>query len=955
MEAGPSGRRPSWIALLIATAAVSIVVAPWTAQAATPDNGTMTADSTGHGNALNWTGNVTVGSETGSQDEGIGCFDPTTNKPDTTGTTGCDIFTLNVSVPADFYQHFIGGAEVRISDFGGTFPDLDLYLYKRNGDGTADLSQPAASSAGQTDPEQTTIPKGSGSYYAVVVPFATPATQTYNGHAEFVVKPRPSIADVNARAPEGAVNYRASHDSRISHSEPTIAMDPLDHDHLMAGSKMYDNLGKYLFKIGAYESFDGGRTWKDWDQLPGYCPTAPECDPNQPTKYHVTSDISMAFDDEGDSYAFVLDSPGGTSSSSGWGMSLNIKKPNQPWSQPIKVHDQAANPLTQALFLDDKNWLAIDNNHTPDGGPNKPRDKKIGPLYTCWGLDQGSTVPLPAVGQEIVFMRSADGGQTWGGVAPGDNTPLPISQKGAVSGIGCQITVAPDGAIYVTWYDNQLDAIMQVKSTDFGHSFTPARPIAQIQGNNTPFPGQSFRNLSIPTSGVDPNGNVYVAVMTQNDVGAPVVGSAVEAVDKLIEEGKLDKQSLREAIEEAGEKLQAEHEQSGRAPPTCPSSDATVTPCTDIIMFKSTDGGTSYSTPVRVNQDPKTSAADQFQPWLAITPKGQLDVSYFDRRNDPTNYFIDTYLSRSNDGGKSWSDTRVTHSVWDPKINPPISPSGQFIGDYQGIVADDDVAIPFWNDTQYANLPTNDPSYSPYQEVSAARIPNSAAFGGPGAKPGELNAAAAACAAATGGFKSAGAKVRKKRVSFSFARFGTNPVSVNVYRQSSGRRVLGSQLVARFGNRKGAFNWNGRPNVRKRHVSDGFYVARLRVKVGRTFDQRQIALLRSHGRFHVGPAFVRKPSCAAVANFGLNKPVFGGTRNRSLKVYVVLHRTVKLSLTFTKGKRVIRTVKAKTRRPGRYTLTFKSKRLARGDYHVNLTAVETNKRRTRATLTARKL
>src|SRR2546430_2320713 len=105
-------------------------------------------------------------------------------------------------------------------------------------------------------------------------------------------------------------------------------------------------------------------------------------------------------------------------------------------------------------------------------------------------------------------------------------------------------------------------------------------------------------------------------------------------------------------------------------------------------MFKSTDGGMSYSNPVRVNQDNPKSAADQFQPWMAISSKGQLDISYFDRRNDPNNYYIDTYLSRSNDGGAHFFDTRVTHSMWDPAINPPISPSGQFIGDYQGIVAE---------------------------------------------------------------------------------------------------------------------------------------------------------------------------------------------------------------------------------------------------------------------------
>jgi hypothetical protein len=921
-----------------------------TAQAATPDSGTMTATDAGSANKLDWTGTVHIGSETGSQDEGTGCFG-LDSKPADPSTTGCDIFTLNVSVPSGFYQRFIGGPLVRISGFGGAAPDLDLYVYKRNADGTADLSAPAASSAGQEDPEQTTIPKGSGSYYVVAVPFVTGPAQNYNGHAEMFVKPRPSISDVNARAPEGAVNYRASHDSRISHSEPSISMDPLDHNHLMAGSKMYDNLAKYLFKIGAYESFDGGKTWKDWDQLPGYCPTQPECDPNQPDKYHVTSDISMQFDDEGNAYAFVLDSPGGTTSSSGWNMSLNIKKPNQPWSQPILVHNNGANPLTQALFLDDKNWLAIDNNHTPDGGPNTPRDGKIGPMYTCWGLDQGSTIPVPAAGQSIVFMRSEDGGHTWGGVAPGDNAPIPLSQKGAVSGIGCHIIVDPTGAVYVTWYDNQLDAIMQVKSTDFGHTFTPAHPIATILGQNDAFPGQSFRNLSIPSTAVDSKGNVYVTVDSQNGQGAPVVGSAAEAAEKLLEEGKLDKQTLRELVEQSGESLGGEHEQGGGETPTCPSQDTTTNPCTDVILFKSTDGGSSYSSPVRVNQDDPKSSADQFQPWIAVTPKGQVDISYFDRRNDPTNYFIDTYLSRSNDGGKTFSDTRVTHSVWDPAINPPISTSGEFIGDYQGLVADDDVAIPFWNDTQYANLPTSDPNYSPYQEVSAARIANTPDLGGPGAKPGP---GAAACSAGAG-FRSAGVQVKRKGLRFTFTRAAASPATVKVYRQTSGRRILGSRLVAQFKSKNGPFNWNGRANVHRRKASDGFYVAVFRVKVGRTTDQRQVALVRRHGRFHLRPAFVAKPSCAAVSVFGLNKPVFGGTNGRSLKVYFVLHRTVKLSMTVTRGKKVVRRVKAKTRKPGRYKLTVRARGLKAGDYRVNLTAVTLDKKTSRAKLTARRL
>src|SRR5439155_21061314 len=85
----------------------------------------------------------------------------------------------------------------------------------------------------------------------------------------------------------------------------------------------------------------------------------------------------------------------------------------------------------------------------------------------------------------------------------------------------------------------------------------------------------------------------------------------------------------------------------------------------DIVMFRSTDGGNTYTGPVRVNQDSKTSPADQFQPWMAVTDKGQLDIMYFDRRNDPNNFFIDTYLSRSNDAGKTFEDTRVGKGMWE--------------------------------------------------------------------------------------------------------------------------------------------------------------------------------------------------------------------------------------------------------------------------------------------------
>jgi hypothetical protein len=673
---------------------IALWVAPAAATAATPDHGTLAPDNSGKGN-ITWTGQATLGGDAAGDSDG--CFD-SHKQPDP--TSGCDFFNLDVNVPSGFYNGFLGGVQVTIDGFGPA--DLDLGIYKRNNDGSAgDRVTGSGNAPGMA--EQTTIGSADGKYIVAVVPFAVPGLQTYNGKAEFSTKrANPTLAALNKKLGNGPANYRASHDKYLSHSEPSIAMDPLNHSHLIAGSKMYENLAHYLFKAGTYESFNGGRTWTDLGQLPGYCQAAGQCDPTNEDTYRTVSDISMAFDDEGNSYAQVLDAPGGTAAFTGFNMTIHVKHPgDKQFSGPTTIHDNRVTPLTEELLLDDKNWLAIDNYTHTDGTPNKPHDGKTGEMYVCWGLD-GSQAPT----QQIVLMRSDDGGKTWGGEVPGDNTPIQLSQKQAISGIGCHESIMPNGDVYVTWYDNQLDALMQVMSTDHGATWTPARPIAQIVGVNEQFPGQSFRNLSIPTTGIDKDGNIYIAVASQDAEGAPVLeGTSIERLKELRDDRRAN--------------VEAEGDSGSGA---------------DIVMFKSTDGGQTYTGPTRVNQDPKSPLRDQFQPWMAVTPSGQLDVMYFDRRNDPNNFFIDTFLSRSNDGGKTFKDTRVGRRMWDPRLNPPISVSGEFIGDYQGIAADDSVAIPFWNSTQDNSLPASNREHSQYQEVYSARIPNSKQFGGPGCR-----------------------------------------------------------------------------------------------------------------------------------------------------------------------------------------------------------------------------
>jgi hypothetical protein len=783
-----------FIAIIAAATLATLILAAPTF-AATPASGTLTPDAN-HQGKLTYTGTMGAGTAvSGTTDD---CFDAA-GQPDP--TTGCDFFNLDVNVPSGFYDQLIGGVQVTVTGFSPF--DVDLGIYKRNPDGSRGSRRTGSGNAPGED-ERATIGRGAGPYIIALVPYAIPPGASYQATVEFSVKAGLGLSALNARAPAGLPNFRASHDQYNSHSEPSIAMDPLNHNHLVAGSKMYENLEHYLFKAGTYESFDGGRTWADQGQLPGYCTAPGECDPTNENTYRTVSDISMAFDDEGNGYAQVLDAPGGTAGFTGFNMTVHIKKPGQPWTQPITVHDNRQTALTRQLLLDDKNWIAVDNHTDVNGGPNQPHDGKIGTMYVCWGLD-GSQAPF----QQIVIERSVDGGHTWGGFVPGDNTPYQLSAKGAISGIGCHVVIGPKGEVYATWYDNQLDAIMQAKSTDRGRSYTPARPIALITGVNQAFEGQSFRNLSIPTTGIDPKGNLYIAAASRDAGGQPLPADATfEQVKKMVAEKRLGP---------------AENEAEGD---TLPGSGS------DIVLFRSTDGGNTYQGPVRVNQDDPNGDADQFQPWMAVTEGGQVNIMFFDRRNDPTNYYIDTYLARSNDGGNSFHDLRVSQRMWDPAVNPPISVSGEFIGDYQGLAADDKVAVPFWNDTQANQLPASDPGHSPWQEVWAARVGDTPAQGGPcGAdKLSPLSAIA-----------------KRKRVTV---------------RDKRGRKVTryraaysASRRIVKFAGTSRDRDCRLIPSLSAAEASVYGKVARVEVSLGRIINSHRCSYLRANGRF------TPRPSC----------------------------------------------------------------------------------------------
>jgi len=107
----------------------------------------------------------------------------------------------------------------------------------------------------------------------------------------------------------------------------------------------------------------------------------------------------------------------------------------------------------------------------------------------------------------------------------------------------------------------------------------------------------------------------------------------------------------------------------------------------DVFVSSSSDGGEHWTEAVRVNND--KGNADQFFPWMAVDAvTGNLYAVFYDRRNY-TDYKTDVYLASSNDGGKTWTNERISEK-------PFVSNASIFLGDYNNISAVNGVVRPIW-------------------------------------------------------------------------------------------------------------------------------------------------------------------------------------------------------------------------------------------------------------------
>jgi hypothetical protein len=112
----------------------------------------------------------------------------------------------------------------------------------------------------------------------------------------------------------------------------------------------------------------------------------------------------------------------------------------------------------------------------------------------------------------------------------------------------------------------------------------------------------------------------------------------------------------------------------------------------DVMFALSTNGGVSFSSPVRVNDDVGTSAWQWFGT-MSVAPTGRIDAVWLDTRDNPGSYNSALYYSYSTDAGVTWSQNEKLSDSFNPHVGWPQQDK---MGDYFHMVSDSNGASLAW-------------------------------------------------------------------------------------------------------------------------------------------------------------------------------------------------------------------------------------------------------------------
>lgn len=333
----------------------------------------------------------------------------------------------------------------------------------------------------------------------------------------------------------------------------------------------------------------------------------------------------------------------------------------------------------------------------------------------------------------VLLARSTDLGNTWSTTLV-DNTRggtgTEVKNDIPVTGLAVD-TSAPQDIVYVGFAQGHpafpqtsaqgTDGSMVAVSKDGGRSF--ARPVDLNQFSHvsfsagaqsyplvlsTPFLAVSGKGVLVAVSGPRTPGNITipgatlpepVLVARSSDQGKTWSVSAMSPPvntprGPTLEDGVA-------WIPKGGPQGTFVTAYAAVAPPP-PGPTATPGPA-DIMFQRSTDGGQTWSNPVRINDDDLAQQYLHFLPQLAVAPNGRISVAWYDFRQQH-GFAPDVYSTYSTDAGLSWApNVRVTGQ----SLNFSIGVSANSdIRQPPGIAAASQYSAYGWADTRLGNTDT---------------------------------------------------------------------------------------------------------------------------------------------------------------------------------------------------------------------------------------------------------
>jgi hypothetical protein len=450
------------------------------------------------------------------------------------------------------------------------------------------------------------------------------------------------------------------------HSESDIRVDPTNPLHLIGSVKWIVSAEGYNHLTGFYESFDGGTTWPVQGHIPGYEGWTDNTDP------------VGSFDAFGNyyqlqlPYQFFYNADGSHNFTVGKSQEPNPVQPAEVISVSVRPHGSTAatqwitthngHPDFVATYDSvgrepDKQWLTIDT------GASSPFRNRI---YAMWVVFTGPFTASPFVSYADA---RADGTHTdWS--AP---QPLPLPPHSPQGATYLLPHVDPNGVLYTTITNENpqmgsfATTISVDRSTDGGKTWS----VVSTPVNNATLPPFIYPNTTFRDGITD----------------TFAVGNHLDA--------------------------------QGRYPLYIAYEDYSAG-IGNILLTASYDGGTTWTTPIQVNDN--ASPVDEFQPNLAVADDGTVSVNFYDRRlacpaagtaeaaaagialdraaQNPdytgpvppfgaSNYCVNASIQFYTPTlAPLGHNVRLTQHTWDPQLNAPHtgSPAGEttFIGDYFG-------------------------------------------------------------------------------------------------------------------------------------------------------------------------------------------------------------------------------------------------------------------------------